>query len=100
MNAPDRRSDAQDDLDGVPHVSMDCGFLGERESEEHVTSVLVIHERRHKMTWAILRFISTSLVSLPVLSLSIDSRQDEETTYRSEVCSGMTCGALEPLLSR
>ena len=29
---------------------MDYGFLGERESEEHV----VIRERRHKMTWAML----------------------------------------------
>ena len=33
---------------------MDCGFLGERESEEQVTPVLVIRERRHKMTWAML----------------------------------------------
>ena len=54
VNAPHRRSDAQDDLDGVPHVSMDFGFLGERESEEHVSPVLVIRERRHKMTWAML----------------------------------------------
>ena len=29
VNAPHRRSDAQDDLDGVPHVSMDYGFFGE-----------------------------------------------------------------------
>ena len=54
MNAPHRRSDAQDDLEGVPHVSMDYGFLGERESEEHVSPVQVIRERRHKMTWAML----------------------------------------------
>ena len=33
MNAPHRRSDAQDDVEGVSHVSMDCGFLGEKESE-------------------------------------------------------------------
>ena len=33
---------------------MDYGFLGERESEEHVSPVLVIRERRHKMTWAML----------------------------------------------
>ena len=33
---------------------MDYGFLGESESEEHVTPVLVIRERRHKMTWAML----------------------------------------------
>ena len=43
---PHRRSDVQDDPEGVPHVSMDCGFLGERESEEQVTLVLVIRERR------------------------------------------------------
>ena len=30
VNAPHRRSDAQDDLDGVPHVSMEYGFLGDR----------------------------------------------------------------------
>ena len=54
MNAPHRRSDAQDDLEGVPHVLMDYGFLGERESEEKVSLVLVIRERRHKMTWAML----------------------------------------------
>ena len=54
MNAPHRRSDAQDDLEGVPHVSMVYGFLGERESEEVVSPVLVIRERRHKMTWAML----------------------------------------------
>ena len=29
------------------------GFLGERESEEQVSLVLVVRERRHKMTWAI-----------------------------------------------
>ena len=54
MNAPHKRSDAQDDSDGVPHVSMDCGFLGERESEDRVSPVLVIRERRQKMTWAML----------------------------------------------
>ena len=36
-NAPHKRSDAQDDMDGVPHVSMDYGFLGERDSEEQVS---------------------------------------------------------------
>ena len=35
-------------------VSMDNGFLGERESGDRVSPVLVIRERRHKMTWAIL----------------------------------------------
>ena len=33
---------------------MDYGFLGERESEEQVSPVLVIRERRPKMTWAML----------------------------------------------
>ena len=33
---------------------MDYGFLGERDSEEQVSPVLVIRERRHKMTWAML----------------------------------------------
>ena len=54
VNAPHRRSNAQDDLDGVPHVSMDYGFLGEKESEEQVSLLLVIREWRHKMTWAML----------------------------------------------
>ena len=31
-----------------------CGFLGERQPEEQVSPVLVIRERRHKMTWAML----------------------------------------------
>ena len=39
---------------GVPHVSMDYGFLGEKESEDRVSLVLVIWERRHKTTWAFL----------------------------------------------
>ena len=54
VNAPHRRSNAQDDLDGMPHVSVDYGFLGERDSEEQTSPVLVIRERRHKMTWAML----------------------------------------------
>lgn len=54
VNAPHRRSDAQDDLEGVPHVSMDSWFLGEKEPEERVSRVLVIRERRHKTTWAML----------------------------------------------
>ena len=54
VNAPHRRTDAQDDLEGLPHVSMDYGFLGETEGEEHVSAVLVISERRHKMTWTML----------------------------------------------
>ena len=28
VNSPHRRSDAQDDLEGVPHVSLDCGVSG------------------------------------------------------------------------
>ena len=43
VNSPQRRSDAQDDLDGVPHVSMDYGFFGEKESEEQVTPVLELN---------------------------------------------------------
>ena len=54
MNAPHRTSETQEDLEGVPHVSMDHGFLGERESEEQVSPALVIREKRHKMTWAML----------------------------------------------
>ena len=54
VNSPHRRSDAHDDLEGLLHVSMDCGFLGEKESEEQVTLVLFIRERRRKMTWAML----------------------------------------------
>ena len=54
VNSPYRRSHAQDDLEGVRHVSLDYGFLGERESEEPVTLVLVMRERRLKMTWAML----------------------------------------------
>ena len=50
VNAPHRRSNAQDDLDGMPQVSMDY----ERDSEEQTPPVLVIRERRHKMTWAML----------------------------------------------
>ena len=37
VNSRHRRSESQDDLEGVPHVSMDYGFLGEGESEEQVT---------------------------------------------------------------
>ena len=33
---------------------MEYGFLGERESEKQMTLVLVIRERRRKMTWAML----------------------------------------------
>ena len=50
VNSPHRRSDAQDDLEGVRHVSRITGSL-EWESEEQVSLVLVICERRHKITW-------------------------------------------------
>ena len=32
-------------LEMVPHVSMDYGFLGDKESEEQITPMLVIRER-------------------------------------------------------
>ena len=54
VNSPHRRSDAQEDWEGVPHLSMDYGFLGERESEEQVNPMVVSRERRHKITWAML----------------------------------------------
>ena len=54
VSAPHRRSNARDDLEGVPHVSMDYGFLGEMESGDRASPVLVIRERRHRMTWAML----------------------------------------------
>ena len=43
VTSPHGRSDVQDDLEGVSHLSMDYGFLGE-----------VIRERRHRMTWTML----------------------------------------------
>ena len=49
MNAPHRRSDAQDDLEGVPLMCQWTLGLKERGSP-----VLVIREWRHKMTWAML----------------------------------------------
>ena len=33
---------------------MDHGVLGERDTEERMPPVLVIRERRHNMTWAML----------------------------------------------
>ena len=39
VNAPRGRSNAQDDLDGVPHVSMDFGFLGFRRDRQWGKSV-------------------------------------------------------------
>ena len=46
---PHRRSNVQDDVDGMLHVSMDYEFHGERNSEEQTSPVLVVRERRHKM---------------------------------------------------
>ena len=54
VDSPHRRSDPQDDLEGELRVSMDYRFFREEESVEQVTLVLVIRERRHKMTWAML----------------------------------------------
>ena len=54
VSSPHRRWDAQDDVEGKPRVSMDYGFLGEKESEEQVTPVLVLRERRHEVTSAML----------------------------------------------
>ena len=48
-SSPHRKSDAQEDLDGVFLVSMDYGFVGERESEEQVAPMLVTRERKHKI---------------------------------------------------
>ena len=48
VSSTHRRSDAQDDVEGVVHLSLDDGFFGEKESEEQVTLALVIRERRTK----------------------------------------------------
>ena len=64
VKSPHRRSDAQDDLEGVSH-----GFLGERESEEQVAIVLIIRERRHKMTWA---------VQVPRKGIALDCKESSE----------------------
>ena len=53
VNSPHKRSGAQDDDGGVLHACVD-GLWGEKESEEQVALVLVMRERRHKMTWAML----------------------------------------------
>ena len=54
MNSPHIGSDAYEDVEVGAHLSMCYGFLGERESEEQVTHMLVIREWRRKMTWAML----------------------------------------------
>ena len=45
VNAPHKRSNAQDGLDGMPQVSMDNRFLGKRDSEEQTSPVLVPRKR-------------------------------------------------------
>ena len=45
------RSDAEDDLEGNDSCVSGFGVLGDTESEDRVSRVLVIRERRHKMTW-------------------------------------------------
>ena len=35
-------------------MSLEYGFLREKESEEQFTPMLVMRERRHKVTWAML----------------------------------------------
>ena len=54
VNSPHRRSDAQEDLEGVAPCVGGLRFFGERESEEQVPPMLVIRERTHKVTWAML----------------------------------------------
>ena len=46
-----------------------CGFLGEKESEDRVSPVLFIRERRHKMTWAML---------VPRKGVSLDLKESNE----------------------
>ena len=47
MSSAHRRSDAQDDLEGVRQVSLYLGFSEEKDSEAQVTVVLFIRERRN-----------------------------------------------------
>ena len=86
VNVPHRRSDAQDDLEGVPHVSMDCRFLGEKESEDRASPVLVIRERRHKMTWAML--VPTRDTEFPLIAKRaakfIDQLRHNRVTLRCD----------------
>ena len=49
VNSPYKRSDAQDDLEGVAHVSTDHGFFGERESEEQRAVGLVAGQARTRV---------------------------------------------------
>ena len=53
------------------YVSVDYGLFGEKETEEQVTPVLVIRERRHKMTWAM-------LVSKRRNGISLDRKESSE----------------------
>ena len=54
VSSPHRRSVDQYDVDGPTRVSMDYELRGEKESDEQVTPALVMREREHKMSWAIL----------------------------------------------
>ena len=62
-------------------MSIDYGFLGEKESEDRVSLVLVIRERRHKMTWAVL---------LPTKrnGFSLDREESSEVRCARETASG------------
>ena len=42
------------DVDGTTRVSMDCELCVEKESDEQVTPALVMRERGHNMSWAML----------------------------------------------
>ena len=52
--SPHRRSDAQDELEGVLHVSVDFGLFGEKKSEKQVSTVLVVREKGNQIAWAML----------------------------------------------
>ena len=53
VSSPHWRS-VEHDVDGTKRVYMDCELCGEKESDEQAIPALVMRERRHKMTWAIL----------------------------------------------
>ena len=54
MISPHRKSDAQDDLEGVLLVSMDFRFLGEKEPEEQVTQMtgaMLVPKKGTELPW-------------------------------------------------
>ena len=67
-------------------MSMDYVFLREREFEEQVTPVLVIRERRHKMTWAML--VPTRGTTFPWIAKKaarfIDQLEHNKVTLRCD----------------